>query len=132
VFHFSIVIKICGKDFQPSPSMLISRNLAKVWKPGDFALPSGRGRQFDDSGVLFRVLDRFDQYDWEDSAKGPLGEVCELIWQNGMLMQLPTPVISFWVKTDGEDYPPLYLGRELMKEIERIKAEIDIDIIASL
>ncbi|CAN7737088.1 hypothetical protein [Duganella sp. LjRoot269] len=132
MFHLSILVTLSGRDFRPSPEFLKSSYLEKSWKPGDFSLPGGRGREFDDTGVIFRVLDRCDQYDWEILAISTFREVCEIILREEIATVPVTPLVSIRVATDGADYPPLYLGRELMGEIERLKAEIDIDIIASL
>lgn len=131
MFQVSIVIKISGDEFVPSPTLLNSRHVERSWKPGDFALPGGRGRQFDDSGLVFRILQKFDQVDWAETAIGAFREVSELIWQNAAA-KLPTPLVSIQVATDGQDYPPLYLDRDFMTEVERIKAELDIDVIPSL
>jgi hypothetical protein len=59
-------------------------------------------------------------------------EVAALIWQNAQASNLPVPLVSIQVATDGLDYPPLYLDRQFMVEVERIKAELDVDIISSL
>lgn len=132
MFHISIVITMSGDEFSPSPSLLSSKHLERVWKPGDFALPGSRGRQFDDSGLAFRVLQRYDQTDWMETVITAFQEVSALIWHDAEASNLPIPLVSIHVATDGQDYPPLYLDRQFMVEVERIKAELDVDIISCL
>lgn len=62
----------------------------------------------------------------------PLQEVGALIWHCTETANLPTPLVSIQVSTDGQDFPPLYLDRNFMAEVERMKAELDLDIISCL
>lgn len=130
MFHITIVISITGDEFKPAASLLSSSHLDRAWSPGDFALPGRRGRKFDDSGLAFRILHKYDQTDWLETAAGAFREVGALIWQNAQVSTLPMPLVSIQVATDGLDYPPLYLDRQFMIEVERMKAELDIDIIS--
>ena len=131
MFQVSAKLIVSGKDFEPPPGLKAGPFLYRIWKEGDLVVPKAT-KHFADSGVSYRLIHEYQDVDWADVIMPPLAEVTMRVRSVMHNLALPTPHLSIFVETDGNDYPPLFFPRELLRLVESIDCEIDVDIVHSL
>ena len=122
---------ISADDFDPCLGVEDLPQLEKKWRKGEKIHPN-RQRKYPDTGFSLVLLDETSSPDWCDDLILSLEKIVPSLQSLMDISILPAPLISIYVDTDGERFPPLYLSRKFMGFVQLLQAEIDIDVIASL
>lgn len=119
---------VSDENFDPHVLMDYPEMIKRSWRVGDLIRPSGR-TTFKDSGVRFLLLDEVEEPDWLELVTCSLRDWVAKF--EGKLDLIPTPLISICVRTGGSDFPPIFFSRDFLSIVEKIRAEIDVDVIAT-
>ena len=122
---------ISGVNYNPFQEAESLPGFEKKWCKGDLIHPD-RSRKHTDTGFSFILLDEISSPDWVEDLVLSLRKFVPSLQKLVDLSSLPVPVVSIYVDTDGERFPPLYLSRDLMELVQVLGAEVDIDVIATL
>ncbi|MFC5475097.1 hypothetical protein [Paraherbaspirillum soli] len=131
MYQVNVKLIVSGKDFQPNSDLMTSTHLHRAWKEGDLVIPQAT-KKFEDAGVVYRLLHEYSDMDWAEVMLENLKEIAALITGVSVTMTLPTPQLSVFIETDGRDYPPIFLSREILDVLDSIYSEVDIDVVHSL
>lgn len=119
---------VSGEDFDPRVLMDYPAMIKRSWRVGDLTRPSGR-TTFKDSGVRFSLLDEVEEPDWVELVTCSLRDWVAKF--ESKLDLIPPPLISICVRTGGTDFPPIFFSRDFLSIVETIRAEVDVDVIAT-
>ena len=122
---------ISGDSYNPFEEAESLPGFEKKWYKGDLIHPD-RPRKYTDTGFSFILLDETSNPDWVEDLVLHLRKFVPPLQNLVDLSSLPVPLVSIYVDTDGERFPPLYLSRDLMELVQALGAEVDIDVIATL
>lgn len=127
----SVKVIVSEKGFRPGPELMASRHLHRAWREGDLVIPQAT-KKFDDAGVTYRLMHEHADADRTEVVLVPLKKVAAQIKSVAATTALPIPHLSVFIETDGSDYPPIFLSRELLAVVDSMHAEIDVDVVNSL
>lgn len=121
-------IIVSAVEFDPCVLTAVSSVFKRAWRVGDLVRPGG-SIKFKDAGVRYELLESIEDPDWLELLITALNAWVEKFKEKFEL--IPTPLVSICVSTGGTDFPPLYFSRRFLSLIEEMKAEVDVDIIAT-
>jgi hypothetical protein len=131
MYQISVKLIISDKGFHPSPELMASSYLYRIWREDDLVIPQATKR-FNDGGVAYRILHEYRAPEWMEAVLTPLRDLSKQINRVAATVVLPAPHLSVFVETSGNDYPPLFLSRELLDMVNSMSGDVDIDIVNSL
>lgn len=119
---------VSAPDFDPCVLTDQAEIFKRAWRVGDLVRPNGKVT-FKDSGVRFSLLDDIEEPEWLELVTSSLRDWISKFERT--LDLIPTPLISVCVRTGGSDFPPIYFSREFLGLVEKMRAKIDVDVIAT-
>lgn len=124
----SVDLIISAADFDPHVLIEHTGKFKRVWRVGDLVRANGK-ITFKDSGVRFSLLEKTEDPEWLVMVTSSLQDWASKF--DSKLVLIPTPLISVRISTGGSDFPPIYFSREFLSLVEKIRAEVDVDVIAT-
>lgn len=119
---------VSAPDFDPCVLTEQASTFKRAWRVGDPVRPNGK-LVFKDSGVRFSLLEEIEEPEWLELVTSSLRDWISKF--ESKLDLIPPPLISVCVRTGGSDFPPIYFSCDFLGLVEKIHAEIDVDVIAT-
>ena len=119
---------VSAPDFDPCVLTDEASTFKRSWRVGDLIRPNGKV-VFKDSGVRFSLLSEIEEPEWPELVTSSLRDWVSKF--ESKLDLIPTPFISVYIRTGGSDFPSIFFSREFLGLVEKIRGEIDVDVVAT-